>query len=581
MVLLGRLFFIQVIDRDYEAAAEKNIIQCIEEIPYRGEIYDRHGKVLVYNEPSYDLMVIPQDLKNFNFAAFSYIFQIPPRELQDRIRAAKRYAMSRPSVLIKDISHLEFARFQEELDEFPGLFVQVRPVRKYSFQVLANTLGYMGEVGPDQLARDKDDHYRPGDLIGVSGLEKQYEATLRGKRGAQYKIMNAKRMVKGNFKGGELDSVAVPGKHLTTTIDIELQLYAEKLMKGKVGSIVAIEPATGEILALVSSPSYDPNLLVGRKASKAFSQLARDSSYPLFHRPVMAVYPPGSVFKSIQALIALQEGVLHPGMVFPCNKILKCHHHPPGLRLHGAIKHSCNPYFYHVFRRIMNQRISKNKFEDARLGLEKWHAYTQKFGLGSPLGIDIPNEKGGLMPDVSFYNKLYGAGRWKTSTIRSLDIGQGEMQCTPLQMANLAVILGNRGFYYTPHLVKKINEEPVQLEEDKKKIPIDPNHFRLVVNAMQDTSKGGTAWRAHIKDIPMCGKTGTIERSKGKIDHAAFVAFAPTQKPKIALSVYVEEAGWGARSATAIGGLLVEKYIKGEVQRKAMEAYVLRGEFLD
>ena len=374
-----------------------------------------------------------------------------------------------------------------------------------------------------------------------------------------------------------LDILSIPGQDLTSTIDSNLQLYGEMLMKNKIGSIVAIEPSTGEILAVISSPSYDPNLLTSKNLSNNFAALEKDSLAPLFHRPTMAMYPPGSIFKLVQALVGLQEGVLHASTIYACNKkIINCRPHPSPINLHQAIQYSCNPYFYHVFRNIINQHVSKDTYLDTRIGLEKWLIYVRQFGLDNQLGIDIPNEKSGYLPDVNFYDLRYGEKRWKASTIRSLDIGQGEMLVTPLQMANLAAIMANRGYYYTPHLIKKI--ENFVLPIQRSELAIDKKHFDFLVEAMRDVVEQGSAWRAKVKNIAVCGKTGTVENPHG-LDHAVFMGFAPLEEPKIAIAVYVENVGWGSRAAAAMGGLMLEKYLTGKVTRTWFENYVLKGDF--
>lgn len=574
-----KLFLIQVISTEYSAAAEKNIVQRIEEYPYRGIIYDRNKRLLVYNNPIYDLVVIPKAIRNLDSVAFCQTFHISQTEFNSLLTKAKRYSPIRPSVFIKNIDHYELARVQDQLVDYVGFYIRARTVRQYPQAILGNTLGYLGEINATQLASDAYQEYKQGDFIGISGLEAQYEQLLSGKRGVKHKITDARGQEKGAFKAGSLDIPSEPGQDLLSTIDTDLQLYGELLMKNKSGSIVAIEPATGEILTMVSSPSYDPNLLTAKHLKTNFTALEKDAASPLFHRPIMAMYPPGSIFKLVQALIGLQEEVIFPHTMYPCNKsIVNCHAHPSPTNLHQAIQYSCNPYFYHDFRNIINQHISSDTYEDTRIGLEKWVGYVRQFGLGKPLGVDLPNEKGGYIPDARFYDSRYGAGRWKASTIRSLDIGQGEMLVTPLQMANLAAIMANRGFYYTPHLIRKNTSK--QAEQERCVVAIDQKHFDFVANAMQDVIANGSGWRARIKGIAVCGKTGTAENPHGA-DHAVFMGFAPLDNPQIAIAVYVENSGWGARSATAMGGLLLEKYLTGKVSRQWMENYVLQGNFGD
>jgi penicillin-binding protein 2 len=579
LVFVVKLFLIQVISTEYSAAAEKNIVQRIEEYPYRGIIYDRNKRLLVYNNPIYDLVVIPKAIRNLDPVAFCQTFHISQTEFNSLLTKAKRYSTIRPSVFIKNIDHYELARVQDQLVDYVGFYIRARTVRQYPQAILGNTLGYLGEINATQLASNAYQEYKQGDFIGISGLEAQYEQLLSGKRGVKHKITDARGQEKGAFKAGSLDIPSEPGQDLMSTIDTDLQVYGELLMKSKSGSIVAIEPATGEILAMVSSPSYDPNLLTAKHLKTNFTALEKDPASPLFHRPIMAMYPPGSIFKLVQALIGLQEKVIFPHTTYPCNKsIVNCHPHPSPTNLHQAIQYSCNPYFYYDFRNIINQHISSDTYEDTRIGLERWVGYVRQFGLGKPLGVDLPHEKGGYIPDARFYDSRYGAGRWKASTIRSLDIGQGEMLVTPLQMANLAAIMANRGFYYTPHLIRRNTSK--QGEEERRVIAIDQKHFEFVANAMQDVIANGSGWRARIKGIAVCGKTGTAENPHGA-DHAVFMGFAPWDHPQIAIAVYVENSGWGSRSATAMGGLLLEKYLTGKVSRQWMENYVLQGNFED
>ncbi len=580
LVFLIRLFSIQVLGEEYKLAAEKNIIQPVLDYAYRGLIYDRHRKLLAYNAPIYDLMVIPKAVKHLDILTFCQDFDITPQEFDQALQRTKRYSYVKPSVFIKDISQTTWAKAQDHLDMYSGFFISGRTARQYPYATLANTLGYVGEISSQQLATDTTNYYKQGDLVGISGLEKSYQEVLRGQRGIQYKITDARGIPQGRFKEGALDQLPVPGDALLTTIDTKLQLYGEHLMKNKIGSIIALAPQTGEVLAIVSSPAYDPNLLVGKKFSKHFALLEQNTLAPLFHRSIMAMYPPGSIFKLLEALIGLQEKVICGDTVYACDKkLLNCHLHPSPLSLHKAIKYSCNPYFYHVFRRIINQQVASNPYEDTRIGLEKWCNYLREFGLGTSLGIDLPGEKCGHIPGVQFYDTWYGQGRWKASTIRSLDIGQGELLVTPLQMANLAATIANKGYYYIPHLVKQIGEEPVSPEKIRKYIVnIDKAHFEFVAQAMREGVEGGTSWRARIQGIPVYAKTGTAENPHGE-DHAACIAFALQGDTQIALAVYVENAGWGSRAAAAIAGLMIEQYLKGGISRPWIQDYVLKGDF--
>ena len=574
-----QLFLVQVVDDTYHAAAAKNIVATIEEVPCRGIIYDRKGDILVANDPIYDLMVVPKAIKNLDISAFCKTFSITPDVFQKQLEKAKQYSRVRSSVFIKGITQQMWANIQEKLIDYIGFYVKPRSIRQYMSPILSHTVGYLAEISPQRLQVDSLGIYRKGDLIGMSGLESSYEFHLRGRRGITYKITDVRGREQGPFQGGKLDIPAIPGKNLYITIDRSLQAYGEKLMENKVGSIIAVEPATGEILAIISSPGYDPMLLTSTNLKTQYPLLEKASLAPLFHRPIMAMYAPGSIFKTVQALIALQEQVITPHTQFSCNRnILKCRNHPSPLNLHQAIQYSCNPYFFYVFNHITRQHISEDIYEDSRIGLVKWIAYVHQFGLGKPLGIDLPHEKGGFIPHPAFYDRKYGANRWKTSTIRSLDIGQGEMLATPLQMVNLIAILANRGYYYTPHVVKSIDREPTAV--NRYEVGIDKKHFEMVALAMQDAIQQGSGRRAYIENVSMAGKTGTVQNPHGE-DHAVFMVFAPFEQPQIALVVYVENSGWGGRSAAAIGGLLLEKYFTGEVKRKEMETYVLEGNFLD
>lgn len=582
-----KLFFVQVLDDRYADLAESNAILREVEYPFRGLITDRNGKLIVYNTPEYDLMIIKKDVKDFDSAKFCTVFNITREQLRGRfndynIRRAKREASSvKPAIFIQQLSNLDFARIQEHMDEFSGFEIQPRTTRAYTTSALANSMGYVSEITKRQLERDTTEIYKPRDYIGQSGLEAYYENDLSGKRGVRFKFKDVKGIDKGSFLQGQLDTLSIPGKDLTTTIDIALEEYGEHLFKGKVGSLVAIEPATGEILAIVSGPSYDPALLTGRKFSSNFMTISSDTTKPLFTRPLMAMYPPGSIFKIVQTLIGLKEGVFNYQTRLPCDKsLVNCHNHPSPADLHGAIQYSCNPYFHQAFRRIINQGKSPNTFTDSRIGLDHWRDYVSRFGLGAALGVDLPGEKGGLIPSSKLYNKIYGEGRWKFSTIYSLSIGQGELLVTPMQMANLAAILANKGYFYTPHLVKSIKgAQPDSQYTTRHETGIDTAYYTFVTDAMTDAISG-TAPRALIPGITICGKTGTAENPQGE-DHSVFMAFAPKENPTIAIAVYVENAGWGGRAAASIASLMIERYVTGEVKRPRLEEYVLANDFAD
>ncbi|WP_339923768.1 penicillin-binding protein 2 [uncultured Cyclobacterium sp.] len=582
LILLGKLFLIQVTDDSYLRKAERNAIQRVVDHPYRGLVYDRNGSLLVFNDPVFDLMVIPKDFSLKDTTRFCNLFDIEKEYLIENFTAAKNYSWVKPYPLIKQISKEDFAKVQDFLIDYKGLFVMTRSVRSYPRSSAANILGYIGEISGSQLSRDSSRYYVQGDYVGHSGLEAYYENELRGNKGVKYKLVNVRGIEKGAFKNGDLDTLSMPGENLQSTIDLNLQLYGEQLMQGKRGSVVAIEPKTGEILTIISAPTYDPNVLTGAKFGQNYTVLNNDPEKPLFNRPIMATYPPGSIFKIVQSLIGLQEGILTPNSTFPCNKALvNCHNHPTPVNLFGAIRNSCNPYYHQAFRQVINQEVSSNTYTDTQIGLDKWQKAVLKFGLSNRLGVDINGEKGGSIPSSNLYNKIYGKGRWKYSTIYSLSIGQGEMLVTPLQMANLAAIFANKGYFYTPHLIKSINDDPSRIParfKEKRDSGVEAKHFDLIQDAMVQ-ALSGTATRAIMKDIEIAGKTGTAQNPAGE-DHSVFIAFAPKEDPKIAIAVYVENAGWGGRAAASTASLLIERYLTGEVKRPELEEYVLKGDFI-
>ena len=583
LTLLVKLFMIQVADDSFLRRAERNAIQRIVDHPYRGLIYDRNNNLMVFNNPVFDLMVIPREFSVKDTAQFCELFGIEKEVLIENYNAAKKYSWVKPSSLIKQISNEDFARIQDYLIDYPGLFVMTRSVRAYPQPSAAHALGYIGEIYGEQLERDTLNYYSQGDYIGHTGLESFYEKELRGRKGVKYKMVNVRGVDKGSFKNGELDTASIAGTNIQSTIDLELQAYGEKLMEGKRGSVVAIEPKTGEILAMISAPVYDPGLLSGSKFGENFGVLTRDLDKPLYNRPVMALYPPGSIFKIVQSLIGLQDGVLNPNTTYACNRsLVACHNHPSPTNLFGAIRNSCNPYYHQAFRQMINKGVSSNTYIDTQIGLDQWREAAMKFGLGVRLGIDVNGEKPGSIPGRALYNRIYGEGRWRYSTIYSLSIGQGELLVTPLQMANLSAIFANKGYYYPPHLIKAIDGDRSRIPEHyrtRMDVGVDAHHFDMVQDAMAEALYG-TATRAIIKDIVVAGKTGTAQNPQGE-DHSVFIAFAPKDDPKIAIAVYVENAGWGGRAAASTASLMIEKYLKGSVERTALEEYVLAGKFLD
>jgi penicillin-binding protein 2 len=583
LLFIGRLFMIQVVDDEYTSSADNQALRFITQYPSRGIIYDRHGKILVQNQAAFDLMVVPRQVEGIDTMAFCALLEISIEEFEARLQQAKAYSNYRASIFQKQLTADEYARVAENLYRFSGFYGQKRSLRIYPDSAAAHVLGYIGEVNTRDI--EADTVYKSGDFIGISGLERQYEKVLRGERGQEVLMVDVHNTVQGRYRNGQLDVPARAGINLITSLDLELQKYGERLMQNKKGSIVAIEPRTGEVLCLISSPTYDPNLLVGVKRAKNYQLLVQnDSLDPLFNRALAAQYPPGSIFKIVQSLVALQEGSITEHTGIPCNKALVgCHNHPSAQNLREAIQMSCNPYFHQVFKRTINRGISNNYFEDSAIGLEAWEKRVRKFGLGQRLGLDLPNLKSGSIPDVALYDRIYGARRWAFSTIYSVSIGQGEVEVVPLQMANLAAIFANRGYYVDPHIVKAFDGEtdaPLQFETHSTEI--DQAFYDPIIDAMQWVvdRPGGTARRARIDSIIVCGKTGTAENPHGE-DHSVFIAFAPRESPRIAIAVYVENAGFGGTWAAPIASLMIEQYLRGEVRDTIKENYVLDANLLN
>lgn len=586
IVFLVKLFSIQVLDDSYAEMAEGNAIMRQVEYPFRGLIYDRNGKLIVYNTPEYDIEVVRKEIKGFDSLRFCEVFDMSIEQLRAKfkeMKARKEYSPYKPTLFLDQLSNEDFARVQDHMDEFPGFYIQARTTRAYISRTAANALGYVSEINKDQLARDKSKFYKQGDYIGQSGIESFYEQQLRGKRGVRLILRNVKGIEKGSFKDGKYDTLSVPGQDLITGIDIDLQQYGEFLMQGKAGSIVALEPSSGEILTLVSGPSYDPTLLTGKNYSINFKLISSDSLKPLFNRPLMAQYRPGSIFKIAQAMTALQEKVITPDTRIRCDRsIINCHGAHSNEDLRGAIANSCNPYFHNVLRRMVNKGASNDPFEDTRIGLAEWNKHIKSFGFGAPLGIDLPNEKSGLIPTPEYYDRAYNNRPWKFSNIYSIAIGEGENLVVPIQMANFAATIANRGFYYTPHLVRAIGKDGKPLPQylEKHYTTIDSQYFEVAVDAMQKVVDEGTGqYRARLADVIVCGKTGTVENAPPLHDHSVFIAFAPRDNPKIAVAVYVEDAGQGARAAASIASLMIEKYLFGQTKRPHIEQYVLANKF--
>ncbi len=578
-IFLMRLFSIQILDDSYKVSADDNAIRKVTEYPARGLIYDRNGKLLVFNEPVYDLMIIPKQAKNIDTAEFCKLVGITSAEYHDLYHKAKVYSSVKPSIFVKQLSVETYGGLQEKLYRFPGFYVQPRTLRRYPDPMAAHLFGYIGEV--DTNITKKDSYYKEGDYIGKSGIEQSYEKVLRGKRGTRTVLVDVFNREKGHYRDGKFDTTAVAGQNLTLSLDAKLQAYGEKLFQNKVGGVVAVDPQTGEILACVSSPGYDPNLLVGRARTKNYASLLFEPTKPLFNRALMAYYPPGSTFKLINDLIGEQEGVLFPNTSYYCDggyhmgsQTVKCDARHGSLTLESAIAHSCNTYHCYVFRSIIDQR----KYKTSEEGYLSWRNHVLTFGIGKRLYSDLPQELKGNVPSIEYYDKYFGKGHWKSSTIVSLSIGQGELGITPLQMANTMCIIANKGYYYIPHIVKAISDS-VNIQKyfsERQFTDIDPKYFEVVVNGMESVVESGTAAASKIKGITVCGKTGTAQNPHGK-DHSLFVGFAPRENPKIAIGIMVENGGWGADWAAPIATLMIEKYLRDSISRPELEKRMFEG----
>ena len=574
-----RLFYLQVIDNSYKLSAENIVLRSVVQYAPRGRVFDRKGELLVYNEAAYDLMIIPRQLKNPDTLVLCKLLGISREDFDKQLKKAKHYSYYKPSVFTKQISKDDAGALGEELYRFPGFYLQTRTLRKYPFPVAAHLLGSIGEVNQKEI--DKDAFYHSGDYIGKSGIEKYYEKDLRGKKGLKVLAVDVHNREKGSYQKGKYDTLAVAGKDIFVGLDAHLQSYGEQLMQNKKGSIVAIDPATGEILAMVSSPAYDPNMLVGRQRSKNYTALQNDSLMPLMNRAISGTYPPGSTFKMINALIALQEKAIRPQTRFSCKGPLstpiKCtHNHKSPLDLEEAITQSCNPYFWNTFKSILN------KPGDPKVGFENWYNDVLSLGFGQKFNTDIPYETSGNIPSRAYYEKLY-RGSWNALTVRSLSIGQGEILVTPIQLANIVAVIANKGYYYPPHFLRKIEGNAVLPEKftAKRISAIDTKYFTIVQHAMLEVFEGehGTARWYKMDSIQQCGKTGTVQNPHGE-DHSMFIAFAPLGNPKIAISVIVENAGFGSTWAAPIASLMIEKYLNGKVKRRVIEKRIMEKDLI-
>lgn len=578
LIFLGRLFSIQVLDPTYKLSAENNAKREVKIYPPRGYIYDRNGELLVANQVGYDVMVIPRQVEPFDTALLCRLLDVDTTYVNDRIQRAIRYSRYQPSIFFGMMSDERYARIQEELYKFPGFYTQKRLLRDYPISGAANVVGFIGEVN-ERFIRENPG-YSMGDLTGKAGIDKSYEDVLRGKAGRRFLLVDNHNREVGRFMNGMYDTVPVPGKDVTSTIDIDLQLLGETLMAGKRGSVVAIEPSSGEILALVSAPTYDPNLLVGRKRSRNYTNLFHDSiNKPLYDRGLLAEYPPGSPFKVIQALVGLQEGTLTERTTYTCHGgfhygrlHVGCHCGGGTMALRKSISKSCNNYYCNVFKRIIEN------YPDAHQGMNAWNEHVRSFGLGQFLNNDLPTGKRGFVPNADYYDRAFGYTGWKAVSTISLSIGQGEMIVTPIQLANMTAAIANRGHYFTPHIVKAIEDEPIDDPHytEPKYTTVDSVHFATVIDGMFDVFESGTARASRLGSIEMCGKTGTAENPHGQ-DHSIFIAFAPRENPQIAIAVIIENGYWGSRWAAPIASLMIEDYINGEITREALYNRMVEG----
>lgn len=567
-VFIGRLFSLQVMNDEYKKHADSNAFLNKTIYPSRGVMYDRNGKLLVSNQPAYDVMVCMRNVKDLDTLAFCQSLGITEEFFVKRMADVKNrrlnpgYSSYTDQLFLSQLTAEDFAMFQEQLYKFSGFSIQRRTIRQYDYPVAGHLFGDLGEVSKKDIA--KDDYYVQGDFIGKQGIESYYEKQLRGEKGKEVLLRDAYGRVKGKYMDGAMDVAPVPGKNLTLSIDIELQALAERLLQNKIGSVVAIEPSTGEVLCMASSPTFDPQVLVGRKRGENHRMLSKDKQKPLLNRAIMGTYPPGSTFKTSQALTYLQEGIITPETQFPCSHGFRykglhvgCHAHGSPIPLVPSLATSCNSYYCWGLYRM----IGADKYGSSQAALTRWKDHMVAMGFGYRLGIDLPGEARGFIPNEGTYNKVYGKS-WNGLTIISISIGQGEVTLTPLQIANLGATIANRGHYIVPHVVKEVQgEELDSMYRFPKRTMVDRVHYETVVQGMREAVLNGTCRAANLPDIEVCGKTGTAQ-NRGK-DHSAFMGFAPMNDPKIAVAVYVENGGFGAVYGVPIGALIMEKYLTG------------------
>jgi len=584
VIFISRLFYLQVYQSQNHDLFEDNAIRKVYDYPKRGFVYDRNGELLVANQPSYDVMFIPREVKPLDTLEFCSLLNINKEQFLQIYNKAYHYSPWLPSVFIPHLSKEDYAVLQEKMRKFEGFYIQKRSLRLYQTSIGANVLGDIGEV--NNAIIEKQPYYKMGDLIGKQGVEASYEDILRGVKGIKFIQKDRFNRDLGPYKNGIYDTLPQPGKDITVTIDAKLQEYGELLMKNKRGGIIAIEPSTGEILAMISAPSFNPNLLVGRNRSRNYSKMHYDTiSKPLYDRSLLAQYPPGSPFKVLNALIGLQEKVVTTDDRFGCRmgyylgsrRLTGCHSHYSPLSMNDGIAQSCNSYFANVYRRIID------KYDNPAEGMNVWSNHIKSFGLGNYLGYDLKIGSKGRIPDGNFYDKWYGKGRWVSTYNISNAIGQGEVEATPIQLANMVAAIGNRGYYYTPHIIKQIEGETIDKNyTTAKHTTIDKENFEPVVHGMFDVYNKGTAASLQVSGIEICGKTGTAENfikidgvKTQLTDHSIFVAFAPKDNPKIAIAIFVENGYWGSRFAGKIASLMIEKYIKGNISRTDLEDWIL------
>ena len=571
-IFVVRLFYLQVIDSGYKASADNNAFLKKTHYPSRGMIYDRNGKLLVYNQPAYDVMLIMREIQPFDTLDFCNTVGITKEQFDKRIvdikdrRLNPGYSSYVPQVFMNQLSVQDYGVLQEKLYKFPGFYIQNRTIREYEYPYAANVLGNIGEVSKRDIARDK--YYVQGEYSGRTGVEKSYESILRGEKGVEILLRDAHGRIKGKYEEGIHDIAPVSGKNLTLALDMDLQAYGEQLMHNKIGAIVMIEPSTGEILCLVSAPSFDPGILVGRQRGKNHAMLEQDPLKPLYDRAVMSSHSPGSTFKPAMGLALLQEKVITTQTIYSCTggyPVLGgkpgCHPHSSPLNLIPALATSCNAYFCWGLRDMID---SRKRYPTVQDGFDTWYNHILSMGYGRPLGIDLPGERGGHIPTSKLYDKFY-KNRWSSSTIISISIGQGEILATPLQICNSAATIANRGYFHTPHLVKKIQDGQLDSIYTERHYPtIDSHYFNHIAEGMRNAVTGGTCRKVALPDIEVCGKTGTVENPHGK-DHSVFMGFAPYNDSKVAISVFIENAGFGATYAVPIGKLMLEKYFYGKI----------------